>query len=144
VKALLSRLNGRFPVLLETNGIHWREFAGVAGLVDVVSMDVKLPSATGLDPVWDEHAAFIEACRCRELIIKAVVSGLTPREEVARAAGLALEASAGAVFVIQPLTGPDGRPAVDKERLFEFYREARAVRQNVRVIPQVHGVLGVR
>ncbi len=141
--ALLKTLEGRFKVLLETNGLHAENFSGVSGLVDVVSMDVKLPSVSGLGPLWERHRQFIGVCGGKELVVKAVVSGGTPLDEVARAAKLAAEAP-GAVFVIQPLTGPDGRPSVDGARLFEFYKEARGMTSNVRVIPQVHRMMGVR
>lgn len=144
LESLLKALEGRFKVLLETNGLHAKEFSRLSGLVDVVSMDVKLPSVSGLGPLWERHAAFIGACGGKELVVKAVVSASTPAKEVVRAAGLVASGAPGSLLVIQPLTGPDGRPSVDGARLFTLYREARGITGNVRVIPQVHKIMGVR
>ncbi|MFA6003317.1 MAG: 7-carboxy-7-deazaguanine synthase QueE, partial [Elusimicrobiota bacterium] len=46
--------------LLETNGTLVSEFAALAPLCDVVSMDIKLPSATGRE-LWSEHLEFLRA-----------------------------------------------------------------------------------
>jgi len=49
---------GGLSVYLETNGLHDVEFAKILPYVDVVAMDIKLPSATGM-VAWKRHEAFL-------------------------------------------------------------------------------------
>ena len=142
VKALLSALSGEFRVVLETNGTLPVALREVVGLVDVVSMDIKLPSVSGRGPLWHEHGLFLEGCRDREVVVKAVVSGQTPEEEVAKAAMLVAERAPDALLVLQPVTGR-GRE-IGPGRLLELFREARGIVGRVRVIPQVHKIMGVK
>ncbi|HEX9860528.1 MAG TPA: 7-carboxy-7-deazaguanine synthase QueE, partial [Nitrospirota bacterium] len=142
--SLLDAFRGRFRVLLETNGVHAGRFVPVRELVDIVSMDIKLPSASGLGPLWDEHAAFLDAAAGMELIVKAVVSPATAPDEVGRAARLVAEHAPDSVFVIQPMSQNGGVPAGQGEKLLKYYKEARGFLGDVRVIPQAHKILGVR
>jgi len=137
--ALLGGLGGRLKALLETNGTLPEAFLSVSGLVDIVSMDIKLPSVTGQGMLWDAHGAFLDACRGKELVVKTVFSSSTPLEEVARAARLVAEKAPDAVFVLQPLS-----PIKGEVRAFEYYEQARRFLRDVRVIPQTHKITGVK
>lgn len=141
---VLGALGGRCRVVLETNGTLAHAFGEVERYVDVVNMDVKLPSVSGLGPLWERHEAFLNAARGRELVVKAVFSDETPAEEVAHAARLVAGYAPEAVFVLQPLSVGGAVVPQPEERLFALYREARRSLADVRVIPQVHKILGVR
>ena len=169
LRALLEGLDGRFKVLLETNGVLPGALLRVKELVDIISMDFKLPSATGKGEFWDAHREFVEAARGKELIAKAVVSRQTPKEEVEMAANILAKAAPDAIFVIQPMTpSPSPIPprgegsgiypsptggregwgnedyAPSPEKLIQIYLLAKRILRNVRVIPQVHKILGVK
>ena len=62
LKNFLPRLREEveLPVYLETNGVLPDHLAEVIELVDIVALDLKLPSATGLSPYWKEHAKALE------------------------------------------------------------------------------------
>jgi hypothetical protein len=104
-------------------------------LVDVVSMDLKLPSATGLEPFWDLHERFLLALRGMSFYAKAVVTGGTSQEDVLRAARLLADFDRTATLVIQPATGTF---APEADMLIRFQNAALGVLGDVRVIPQVH------
>ncbi|MHB8172886.1 MAG: 7-carboxy-7-deazaguanine synthase QueE [Nitrospirota bacterium] len=166
LRALLEEMNGRFKTLLETNGILPDALARVRDLTDIISMDIKLPSVTGKGELWDAHRDFLDAAKGKELIVKAVVSRDTPVEEMERAAKMLAEVSPDAIFVIQPVALPLVRGRVapqetgwgrlvppsllmeegwgDGDCLFAFYLCAKRMLKNVRVIPQVHKIMGVR
>ncbi len=163
LKSLLEGLNGRFKTLLETNGILPDALARVKDSVDIISMDFKLPSVTGKGKLWDAHREFVETAGGRELVAKAVVSPKTPVEEVEMAANILAKAAPDTLFVIQPMTPSPGAPRHPLPRrgegsdgslagegggegdyLFGFYSCAKRILRNVRVIPQVHKILGVR
>lgn len=140
---LLSGLGGRFRVMLETNGTLPDALAAVKRNIDIISMDIKLPSVSGMGGLWDEHRRFLLGSGGKELVIKAVFSADTPEEEVGAAAGLSAEAAPGATFILQPLTGPDGG-LPDEQRVLGLYKEAKKYIKDVRVVPQVHKILKVR
>ncbi|MDO8580709.1 MAG: 7-carboxy-7-deazaguanine synthase QueE, partial [Candidatus Omnitrophota bacterium] len=47
-------------VYLETNGILPEALQQVISGIDVVAMDIKLPSSTGCQSYWPEHEAFLK------------------------------------------------------------------------------------
>src|SRR3990167_2020580 len=69
---------------LETNGIFDQHLAEIIDDVDIIAMDLKLPSSTRCRPYWEEHAAFLRIARQKEVFIKAVVSSDTGKEDIAR------------------------------------------------------------
>jgi 7-carboxy-7-deazaguanine synthase len=144
LKAILETLGGRMKVMLETNGTLPDALAEVKGLLDIVSMDIKLPSVTGIPGLWERHRAFLDAANGKEIIVKSVISDKTPEEEVARAARLVAETAPEALFVLQPLTNPEGLADIPENRLLSFYTTARGILGRVRVIPQVHRLMGVK
>jgi len=62
VGELASEMHGLgLSVHLETNGTLWKELSSVVDHIDVVAMDVKLPSATGRPTCWEVHEKFLKA-----------------------------------------------------------------------------------
>lgn len=140
LRAFLEELRsaGGLPrVYLETNGTLWRELEEVLELVEVIAMDLKLPSATGLPPRWEEHRRFLERARRREVFLKAVVTAALDERDLLTAAQLVAEQDPGLPLVIQPVLPLPG------ERLLRWQRLCRAHLRTVRVIPQVHPLLGL-
>jgi 7-carboxy-7-deazaguanine synthase len=105
LKEWLASLRKVFRIYLETNGIQHDRMAELAGLVDIVSMDMKLPSATGERPRWDEHRKFLLAAEDAGLFVKIVVTKTTTDEDVRVAARLLAELDRRLPFIIQPAGG---------------------------------------
>ena len=127
-----------YRIYLETSGIHHAEMRALDGLIDVVSMDIKLPSATGQEAHWDEHRKFLSATEGVERFVKAVVCGSTTPDEILSAARLVAEQDRTVPFIIQPASGPLS-PSV--ESLILFQDIALEILEDVRVIPQVHKMM---
>lgn len=143
VEGVLLELKGAHKILLETNGTLAEPFKGVRDLVDIVSMDIKLPSVSGMGELWDAHAGFLDLCKGKELVVKVVVGPDTPLDEISLAAGMVSERAPGSVFVIQPVTS-DNMPGKSGDWLLGLYSEANKFLPRVRVIPQVHKLLKVK
>ncbi|MGO0122682.1 7-carboxy-7-deazaguanine synthase QueE [Desulfothermobacter acidiphilus] len=125
---------------LETNGTLPEALAAVLEWVDVVSMDLKLPSSTGLRPYWREHEAFLAQLKGQEVILKAVVCRRTSREEIEMAGTLA--AGVRALLVLQPVTTPRAELGLSGQELLRMQEWALRLTEDVRLIPQVHKLCG--
>lgn len=142
LKELVPLLDGsRRGIYLETNGTLPGALEKVLHLVDVIAMDVKLPSATGMHPLWAEHRRFLQVARNKEVFVKAVVVKDTPVHEVVSAAEMA--EAADALLVLQPVTAcePERRPT--PAELLWLQSKALEVARDVRVIPQLHRFCGM-
>jgi 7-carboxy-7-deazaguanine synthase len=138
LQAWLPSERKTYRIYLETSGVHHAEMRSLAGLIDVVCMDIKLPSATGHKPLWDEHRKFLSATEGVKRFVKAVVSGSTVPDEILIAARLVADQDRTVPFIIQPASGPLS-PGV--ESLILFQDIALEILEDVRVIPQVHKML---
>jgi len=138
--AWLPMVRSTFTVYLETSGIHYDAMKSISDLVDVVSMDFKLPSATGLRPFWEEHRKFLEGIRGKTFFVKVVVTGDTKKEDVLTSARIIAGFERSTVLVIQPACGP---LAPESAMLMDFQDAALGIIEDVRVMPQVHKMLNV-
>ncbi|HUK99241.1 MAG TPA: 7-carboxy-7-deazaguanine synthase QueE [Nitrospirota bacterium] len=127
-----------FKIYLETNGIHAAAMHDISRMVDVVSMDFKLPSATGLRPFWEEHKHFLLAAKGKTIFIKAVVTGDTNQDDIMISARIIAQFDSSIPLVIQPAGGP---LAPASSMLVTLQEAALRLIPNVRVIPQAHKIL---
>ena len=125
---------------LETSGIHYDAMKSIGNLVDVVSIDFKLPSATGLRPYWDEHRRFLDAARGKTLYVKVVVTRDTREADILTSARIIADFDRSTVLVIQPA---GGLLAPESTLLMNFQDAALGIIEDVRVIPQAHTMLNV-
>jgi organic radical activating enzyme len=144
VAELLRAAHPALPVLLETNGTYPDRLATVLPFVDIVSMDVKLPSNSKQPPYWAEHREFLSKSLGRTVYVKVPVDDETADEEVSAAARLVAEANRRVSFFLQPIVSPTGETRASAERLERFYDLAAEHLDDVRVMPQAHKMLGVR
>lgn len=133
----LPELRKILPLYLETNGTLPEELAKIAGCLDFVSMDIKLPSAAGTPPLWEVHQRFLETARGAGLFVKAVVGPETTAGEIECAGRLVGGIDPGIPFILQPVTR-GGRCAVPAGLLLALQEEAARFLRDVRVIPQTH------
>jgi 7-carboxy-7-deazaguanine synthase len=132
------------PILLETNGTYPERLKAVLDFVDIVSMDVKLPSNSGEPGFWRAHQKFLAASLGKTLYVKVPVDEATLEPEVEKAARLVREAAPGVAFFLQPILSPDARMCVSPARLERFYDIVSQHLADVRVLPQTHRFLGIR
>lgn len=134
--------DGGLGTYLETNGTLPDALPRVLPFVDWVAMDVKLPSSSGCVPCWDRHRAFLEAAVTARVFVKAVVTARTTPEDVHTAARLVASVDPRIALVLQPVTPARRvRRPVRVAAMRAHESAARKVLDNVRIIPQVHGIL---
>lgn len=128
---------------LETNGTLPAAMKALAPLVDVVAMDVKLPSAVGRE-CWGLHAAFLDEAPAAKTFVKVVLTAKTTDDELGKVLALLRGVSQRVPLVLQPVTPGFGADPVAPRRCLAFETRARRSRRDVRVIPQWQHLWGVR
>ncbi|MEW6424197.1 MAG: 7-carboxy-7-deazaguanine synthase QueE [Bacillota bacterium] len=133
----------RQGVYLETNGSLPLELSRVIHLVDLVAMDIKLPSVAAVPPLWAKHREFLAVAREKQVFVKIVVDEKISLQELDMALQLIKEAGSPPL-IIQPVTpAKNDQPAVASEHLLLLQERALQFLPEVRVVPQVHKVLGL-
>lgn len=126
---------------LETNGTRLEAMRELAGLVDTVAMDIKLPSATGRE-TWSEHLEFLRVVP-EKTFAKVVLTEKTTQAEFRQVIRLMQEVSTNIPLVLQPATPLGGVGAIDPALCVRFMHQARALLKNVLLTPQWHPVWGM-
>jgi 7-carboxy-7-deazaguanine synthase len=131
------------PRLLETNGVLPGQLAHVLPQIDIVSMDIKLPSNSGEGAFWEEHEAFLALCSTKAYV-KILVDRVTREEEIRRAAALVARRAKSAKVFLQPICDAGGVIDIRPSDLARFYDVARLLVDSVRILPQTHKMVGIR
>ena len=154
VAELARALHGRGPgIWLETHGVHAAPLAQVLGYVDCVSMDWKLasdvrrvgdPKHGTPAPFHEAHEAFLAAAAAApRVVVKLVITPASEDAELDEAFARIARTHRSACVVLQPVTPyarVKERPSA--ARLLALARNASARLPDVRVIPQLHPLLG--
>lgn len=123
---------------LETNGTLTEALRPLAGLCDVVAMDLKLPSATGRQH-WSQHLEFLRVAP-EKTFVKCVLTCRTTAAEWRQVIRLMQEAPVQIPLILQPATARPGVDPISPQQAVKFLRQASALLKDVRLIPQWHPV----
>ena len=131
-------------IVLETRGTLAGALDRLCEAVDVISMDIKVPSATGRPEVWNDHAAFLSAVRGPEVVVKVVADERLTEEEVEKVINLLETHEPPLTVVLQPMRKA-GRSANDEvvSRLLKAQSAMLRRLADVRFVPQIHPILGL-
>ena len=129
-------------VYLETSGVLYKELKKVISDIDIVAMDIKLPSSTRQRQFWKEHEEFLKIARKKEVFIKAVISSETVSGDIEKAVHLVCRIAPGAMFILQPNTFELGNGVMAK--CTEFHKYCLKSLPNARILPQMHKFLNMR
>ncbi len=140
LKEFLPLINKK--VLLETNGTLYKNLEKVIDKIDIISMDIKLPSTSGNDDLFEVHKHFIDVVKNanKEIYVKIVFDEKITDEEIQTSINLARETDT--LIVLQPKMDGDIlniRPDIIYETYYKFIEKYA----NVRLIPQVHKFLNL-
>ena len=143
VRALSEIRRCGVKLFLETNGTLPLALSGVIDFVDIVSMDIKLPSAIRGKDFWREHADFLQIASQTEVYVKTVLTGDTTEEEICQTVELVAAVDRDIPLVLQPVTPLHGVQAAPSEKILHWQSLALNKLSMVRVIPQTHKLLGI-
>ncbi|MEI6831469.1 MAG: 7-carboxy-7-deazaguanine synthase QueE [Candidatus Omnitrophota bacterium] len=127
---------------LETNGTLAPELEELIEYIDIVAMDLKLPSSSGMGNLWHMHKKFLKIASRKEVFLKAIICQGTLEEDLLQAAELIKEVSPASVLILQPNSYEDH--AMLSEKLSRFKDIVNKQGVTTCVIPQIHKIMGLR
>lgn len=127
---------------LETNATLPLAVRDIINYIDIVAMDFKLPSSTGLRDFWQEHEAFLRITAQKEVFVKAVISNRTVLADLKKAAELLFNFNQHIPFILQPNSFEISESLMNK--IEEFQKFSLEFLSDVRIIPQMHKFVGVK
>ena len=129
-----SKLNKK--IYLETNGTLYKNLAQIIDYIDIISMDIKLQSATGQKNLFFENEEFLQIAQKKETFIKAVFDENISDDEIEKTTTLAKKFNT--LLILQPKM-PINK-GLDLDNIYnKFYKKYK----NIRLIPQVHKYLNL-
>lgn len=129
-------------IYLETNGTLPDALERIINCVDIIAMDIKLPSSTGLADYWKEHRKFLLIAWEKSVFVKTVITRVTTLEDIQTAVELVLSVDPTIPFILQPASEEINSDFI--ETLINFQDEANKSLLNVRIIPQIHKFLYIK
>lgn len=129
-----SKLNKK--IYLETNGTLYKNLAQIIDYIDIISMDIKLQSATGQKNLFFENEEFLKIAQKKETFIKVVFDENISDDEIEKTTTLAKKYNT--LLILQPKM-PINK-GLDLDNIYnKFYKKYK----NIRLIPQVHKYLNL-
>ncbi len=132
---------------LETNGQRVGDLRAVIDRIDIVAMDVKLPSSQSGCPPGRELLAtsleFLRVARTKQVFAKVIVTPDVSESEVVEVASGLASVSSDLTLVLQPVTPRGDVTASPSARaMLQLQAAAAAHLPDTRVIPQCHLLVG--
>ncbi len=131
------------PVYLETNGILHANLSRVINNVDIIAMDIKLPSSTAKKPFWDQHRKFLEIAVAKNVFVKMVVTSHTMVDDLLKARDIIKQVAPKIIVVLQPVD-PIGSIREPSREYLSKLRNRWGHDNNLKVIAQYHKKTGMR
>lgn len=128
------------PLFLETNGTLAKQLEKVIDIVDIISMDMKLPSDVQKS-YWQEHEQFLRIASQKDVYVKIVVSAESAEEDFLKALDIIKSIDENILLVLQPITPFGNLHEAPPQKMLDWQSKAMQVLQNVRVIPQTHKMM---
>jgi len=135
----------RKKVYLETNGTLTDELKKIIRSVDIISMDIKLPSSSGGMIDFDEAEKFLKLASRSQVFVKTVITSLTKIDELTRACKIIARVEKSIPLILQPASKTRKfKKTPSPEKLQLALGATRAILSDVRVIPQMHKPLRMK
>jgi organic radical activating enzyme len=131
-----------YKLLLETNGTLHEQLGECLPYIDLISMDYKLPSAAGTD-CGSKHSQFLSVAMEKPVYIKIVIDAKVQKEEIEEAVEIIANVNPNITLILQAVTPVRDAVSPSNERLLDLQKMCREKVSDVRIIPQLHKIMGL-
>ncbi|MBO8158367.1 7-carboxy-7-deazaguanine synthase QueE [Thermosyntropha sp.] len=142
ISELIDRLKpSGYKFLLETNGTLVNALDKCIKGIDLISMDFKLPSATG-DDNWDNHYLFLKKAVVKPCYVKVVVDDRSREEEIEAVFDIVRRIDPQITVILQPVTIMGKADLSLLPFLLVMQEKGLKSLKDIRIMPQMHTFLG--
>jgi organic radical activating enzyme len=134
--------NQGIKTYLETNGSLTDELSEVKDDIDIVAMDIKLPSSTRDRVLWLEHKRFLSEAREKDVFVKIVVCESTQKKDLEKAVEIISKINPKIPLILQPNSFELTKTLFNKVMQLQKFSSEKL--KDVRVLPQLHKMMGVK
>lgn len=133
---------------LETGGHRPDKLKNVINNFDYISMDFKLPSSSSTLPMWDKHKEFLsialQSKKLKKIWVKLVLTENTKYSELVKSISLvkSLKSQKNIEIFLQPVTRIKNIVPPDEKDLLLIHSKLLKLYPYIRVLPQVHKLIG--
>lgn len=135
----LKKLN--YKIYLETNGTLYQNFNKIKEFIDVVAMDIKLPSDCTVS-LWKEHMNFLKIAKDKNCFVKIILTNKTKNTEIIKAAKIIKNINPNIPLVLQPVSNTI--PPPQPQKIYHFLSLANNLLPKVYFIPQMHKIWKIK
>lgn len=135
----------KLKTYLETNGTCYKQFEKIKNKIDILAMDIKLPTDCRKS-YWREHKKFLTLANNKKIFtfIKIVLTAKTTQQEIQTSVKLIADINKNIPLILQPVT-PVKKIFPPKNNIILAYQSLAGKHlKEVRVIPQIHKILGLK
>jgi organic radical activating enzyme len=141
---LLTLKKEGIKIYLETNGTLFEKLPKILKFLDVIAMDIKLPSNLNGKNFFEEHKKFLKIAKYSEVFVKIVVTEKNEEEEFKKAVNIIKEVKKNIPLIIQPVTANKNIKKPDFKKILRFQEISQNILKDVRIIPQMHKILKIK
>lgn len=144
IRSLLEAVkDSKKKIYLETNGVLFENLDRVIDLVDIISMDFKLPSSTKGSECFSAHEEFLKRSLAHDLFIKIVIGREVEKTEIERSIEIIKRLRPEVRVVLQPSWLDSNRELlILMESVRNIFLKNGILR--VEIMPQAHKLAQVK
>jgi len=129
-------------IYLDSNGTLPDALKEIIKDIDIIAMDIKLPSSTKQKAFWAEHIEFLKIAARKEVFVKVVISLDTHKEDIIKAAKLVAGVDPEILFILQPNYLEMKKGII--EECLGHQKSCAKILKDARILPQVHKFMKLR
>lgn len=129
-------------VFLETNGTLTEELKELLLWIDYIAMDFKLSGSLGGEKYLKKHLDFLKLSLQKKVFVKIVVTEDSDKNELMEYIRAVKNISPSVPVVLQPVTVQNNSLGISNSYLMELHSASLKLLPGIRVIPQIHKIMG--
>jgi 7-carboxy-7-deazaguanine synthase len=145
----------KIPIMLETNGTLPEQLENVLNLIDIISMDIKIPSDTqskqNTSKIWESTEEFLKISLrnkrtgiTQSTYIKIILTNTSKIKDYQKACQIIARINKHAQVILQPVSSSPSHKNIKTpsfEQIIDISNIFAKTLDNIKIIPQVHRLM---